>query len=56
MECKVGRLRYLYWESHLVQMMELREAPPMGCQVEIVLENLRIHQWESHLIQNMELR
>ena len=36
MEFQVDRLRYIHWVSHLVYMVELREAPPMGCQVGMV--------------------
>ena len=55
MQCNVGRLKYLHWEGHLVKMVDLREALPMGFQAGMVLENLRVHNLESHLVHNMEL-
>ena len=39
----------------MVNMVDLREALPIGFQVGMVLENLRVQNLESHLVHNMEL-
>ena len=52
MYAQVGVVRYLHWESHLVQNIELKEAPLVICKV----DNLRVRHWESLLVKNMELR
>ena len=31
------------------------EAPSMGCQAEMVLENRRVQNWEIHFAKNLEL-
>ena len=41
----------LHWESHFVQIMELRYAPMMMYQV----ENLRMQNWESLLMRYVPL-
>ena len=48
--------RDIHWERHLVDMVYLREAPSMGCQVGRLMENLRDIHWESPLVQKVELR
>ena len=51
--CQVGRFSDIHWESHLFQMVDLRESLLMGCWVGMVLESFRVNHWESHLVQNM---
>ena len=38
-------LRDIHWEIHLVQMLDLREAPLLECKVVRVLEKLRDLHW-----------
>ena len=51
MDDKLGVVRDIHWERHLVQNMDLMEAPLVMCQV----EKLRFHHWESLLVHNLEL-
>ena len=49
MDAKMGVVRDIHWESHLVHNLELREVLLM---IRLV-ENLRDHHWESLLVKNM---
>ena len=53
----VASLRDIHWESGLVHMVDMRKAPPMGCQMGTEMEILRDIHWEgSHLVHKQELR
>ena len=60
MEYQVGwlteKLRDIHCKSHLVQMVELSQAPLMEGQVGIFLSSLRGIHWESHLMHMVNLR
>ena len=38
----LSRFRVQYWDSHLVQMVELRYSPPMAILVDRFLASLRV--------------
>ena len=40
-------LRDIHWDSYLVQMVELRQDPPVGCHTGIDMSILRDLQWKS---------
>ena len=50
----MASLSDIYWERHLVKIVDLREDTPMGCQVKSLMENLRDIQFESHLAKMVE--
>ena len=54
MGLEMASLSDIYQERHLVQMVDLREDTPMGCQVESLMENLRDIQFESPLAKMVE--
>ena len=54
---KVARLSYPHQESHLLQMVELRKAPPIGFQMGMYMKILRDINWDiSNLVHNKEVR